>query len=53
MLAGWWYAANCGFNKGFACSKAPGSDTPVTVPPTVGVEGYCPDGYFGVGEASL
>ena len=49
----YWYSTNCGHDKGFVCKKAPGSDQPVTVPPTAQVPGFCPKGFFGIGKAAF
>ena len=48
--AGFWYNGHCDTQKGFICKRDPGSTDPVTDTPTEEVGGYCPTGFYGVGN---
>ncbi len=48
-LADKWYNAHCDDENGFVCKRAVGSTDPLTPPPTALYQGYCPDGFFGLG----
>jgi len=45
-----WYNQHCDTSRGFVCKagQTSGTRSPLTVPPTQTVTGYCPSGYFGI-----
>ena len=50
-----WFNDNCGIERGYICEKPVGGGT---IPPVISttptqVEGYCPRGYYGIGNYHL
>ena len=48
-----WYNTHCDDKNGFLCRRASGSTDPQTHAPTPVFTGYCPAGYFGIGETGM
>ncbi len=52
-LVGKWMSNSTGYLFGFVCKRLLNHTDARTDPPTVAVTGYCPAGYFAVGEYSM
>merc|ERR550532_1099162 len=50
---GFWNDDNCGDKNGFVCVKPKGDVSPVRPTPTFPVDGFCPEGFRGIGNKCL